>query len=182
MRNLLLALAFVAAAGPVCADQKDPQLARLFNQLAAVRTMPEAVDLETQITALWLKSGSDTVDVLMARAASAVEAQDLATAKKLLDSVVEMKPDYAEVWFRRAELFAAMDSQDEAAADLARALELEPRHFKALALAGRIADGAGDKRAALDAYRRAVALNPMMEAIARRAGQLTIELERKPPT
>ena len=163
------------------ADQSDQRLERLFHQLSAVRTAMEASDLESQITAIWLKSGSDTVDVLMARAQSAVEVQDLATAKKLLDAVVEMKPDYAEVWYRRAELLLAMDSQQEAASDLAKALELEPRHFKALAIAGRLAEAAGDKPAALAAYRRAVALNPMMEAIARRAGQLTFEVERKPP-
>jgi tetratricopeptide (TPR) repeat protein len=166
---------------PAAADQSDQRLDRLFRQLSAVRTAIEASDLESQITAIWLKSGSDTVDVLMTRAQSAVEAQDLANAKKLLDAVVDMKPDYAEVWYRRAELLLAMDSQQEAASDLAKALELEPRHFKALAVAGRLAEAAGDKPAALAAYRRAVALNPMMEAIARRAGQLTFEVERKPP-
>ena len=142
----------------------------------------EASDVEGQVTAIWLKSGSDTVDVLMTRAQSAVGAQDLANAKKLLDAVVDMKPDYAEVWYRRAELLLAMDSQQEAASDLAKALDLEPRHFKALAIAGRLAEAAGDKPAALAAYRQAVALNPMMEAIARRAGQLTNEIERRPPT
>ncbi len=182
MRTLLLAIAFAAAAVPASADQKDPQLNRLFNQLAAVRSLPEAVNLEAQITAIWTRSGSDTVDVLMARAEAAAEVQDLATAKRLLDAVIEMKPAFAEVWLRRAELFIAMDSLEEAAADLAQTLDLEPRHFKALALVGRLADQAGDKRAALDAYRRAIAINPMMEAIARRAGQLTIEVERKPPT
>jgi tetratricopeptide (TPR) repeat protein len=182
MRRLLIAFALVAVVGSAHADQRDPQLTRLFNQLATVRTLPEAADLEAQITAIWMRSGSDTVDVLMARAQTAVEVQDIATAKKLLDSVIEMKPAFAEVWFRRAELFIAMDSQEEAAADLAKTLELEKRHFKALVLVGRLADAAGDKRAALDAYRRAVAINPMLEAIARRAGQLAVEAERKPPT
>jgi len=167
---------------PAKADQSDPRLERLFHQLAAVRTAPEAADLESQIASIWTKSGSDTVDVLMSRAQTAVEVQDFAAAKKLLDAVVEMKPDYAEVWYRRAELLLAMDSQQEAASDLSKAIELEPRHFKALAAAGRLADAAGDKEAALAAYRKAVSLNPMMEAIARRAGQLTFEVERKPPT
>jgi len=177
----LLALLWTASA-PAVADQNDPRLERLFHQLAAVRTAPEASDIDAQITALWTKSGSDTVDVLMARAQLAVEVQDFAAAKKLLDSVVEMRPEYAEVWYRRAELLLLMDSQQEAASDLQKAIELEPRHYKALAAAGRIADTANDKAAALAAYRRAVILNPMMESVARRAGQLTFEVERKPPT
>jgi len=180
MRAIFTLLLAVALAVPTAADHTDPRLERLFKQLAGVRTAPEAADIERQITTLWTRSGSDTVDVLMARAQTAVDAQDFAAAKKLLDAVVEMRPGYAQVWFRRAELLALMDSQQEAAADLDKAIAIEPRHFNALSLSGRIADAAGDKRAALAAYRKAVALNPMMEAIARRAGQLAYEVEQKP--
>jgi tetratricopeptide (TPR) repeat protein len=183
MRPLLAALAIALfALSPARADQNDARLDRLFAQLAAVRTMPEALAIETKITEIWTTSTSDTVNVLMARAESAMAAQDFATAKKLLDSVAEMKPAYAQVWFRRAELLVAMDSQQEAAADLEKVLDLEPRHFRALAIIGQIAEAAGDKGAALAAYRRAVMLNPMLEAIARRAGQLTNDAaEKKPP-
>ena len=184
MRPLLAALAIATLAlFPARADQNDPRLDRLFAALSAVRTAPEAAELESQITAIWTKSGSDTVDVLMERAKLAVDGQDYATAKKLLDEIVEMRPTYAQARFRRAELLAAMDSQQEAAADLEKALEFEPRHFGALVLIGRIADAAGDKQAALAAYRRAVLLNPMLEAVARRAGQITNEtgVEKKPP-
>lgn len=176
----LLLAAFVAF--PAHADQNDRRLDRLFTQLSAIRTAPEANAIETEITKIWLESGSDTVDVLMTRAQVAFEAQDLATAKKLYDSVTEMRPDYSEVWYRRAELLLAMDSQQEAAADLSKAIELEPRHFKAYAVAGRLAETSGDRAAALDAYRRAVKLNPMLEGIARRAGQLTNEVVTRPPT
>jgi tetratricopeptide (TPR) repeat protein len=182
MRPLLAALAVATVAiFPAAADQNDPRLDRLFTELNAVRTLPEAADLEAKITEIWTRSGSETVDVLMARAESAIEAQDYATGKKLLDAVVEMKPAYAQVWFRRAELLMAMDSQQEAAADLEKTLDLEPRHFRALAIVGLIAETAGDKGAALAAYRRAVALNPMLESVARRAGQLTLETQKKPP-
>lgn len=182
MRTPLALLLAVIAAFPAHADQNDRRLAPLFNQLANVRTAPEAAAIEAQITKIWLESGSDTVDVLMTRAQVAFEAEDLATAKKLFDAVTEMQPDYAEVWYRRAELLLAMDSQQEAAADLSKALELEPRHFKAYAIVGRLADTNGDRAAALDAYRRAVKLNPMLEAIARRAGQLSNDVVTRPPT
>lgn len=181
MRKFLMCLALCLAAAPALADQTDQRLERLFTQLKAVRTAPEAATLEAQITQLWLKSGSDTVDVLMGRAGAAMEVQDIAAAKKLLDAVVDMKPDYAEVWYRRAELLLLMDSQQEALADLEKAIDLEPRHFRALHLIGRLAEAAGDKRAALEAYRKAASLNPMMEATARRANELGFELDRKPP-
>jgi len=182
MRIFLACFAWAAAfATPALADQTDKPLERLFNQLAAVRSGTEAAALEAQIESVWLKSGSDTIDVLMSRAEAAMAVQDIATAKKLLDAVVEMKPDYAEVWYRRAELLLQMDSQQEAEADLAKAIELEPRHYKALAIAGRLAEAAGNKAAALAAYSRAAQLNPMMEAVARRALQLQEEQKAKPP-
>lgn len=174
-----LAFALSIAAGPAFADQSDPRLDRLFQQLAKATTPPEAQGIERDIEMLWLKSGSDTVDVLMTRAQQSVEAQDAATAKKLLDAVTEMKPGYAEVWYQRASLLISMDSAQEAVPDLQKAIELEPRHFRALALAGKIAEDAGDKRAALATYRRAVAVNPQLEAIKRKISALAAAVEGK---
>jgi tetratricopeptide (TPR) repeat protein len=181
MRIIVAFLSFTLAFAvwPASADQSDPRLDRLFQQLARATTPPEAQGVEKEIQTLWLRSGSDTVDVLMARALASVEGQDAATAKKLYDAVTEMKPDYAEVWYQRGALLVAMDSAQEAVPDLQRAAELEPRHYQAFALVGRIAEGAGDKRAALASYRRAVAINPQLEAIKRKIAALAAELEGK---
>jgi tetratricopeptide (TPR) repeat protein len=174
-----LTFILLIVAGPAFADQSDPRLDRLFQQLAKATTPPEAQGVEREISTLWLRSGSDTVDVLMTRAQQSVEAQDAATAKKLLDAVTEMKPGYAEVWYQRAALLVAMDSPQEATPDLQKAIELEPRHFQALALAGKIAEDSGDKRTALATYRRAVAVNPQLEAIKRKISALAAEVEGK---
>lgn len=181
MRILILVWSLICGAAlPALADQRDPRLEQLFNQLASVRTAPEAQTIVAQIESIWRQSGSDTVDLLVARGASASEAQDLDTAMKIFDVVAEMRPRYAEIWFRRAELLVAMDSQQEAASDLAKAVALEPRHFQAHALLGRLADLSGNKALALAAFRKAVALNPTLENVAKRAGELAFEVERKP--
>lgn len=182
MRILVFLLVLIGFVTPSArADQSDPRLERLFNQLASVRTPPEADMIISQIDAIWSDSGSDTVDLLMSRAEGASEAQDFDTAMKLLDVVAEMKANFAEVWYRRAELFLQMDSQQEAAADLTKAVNLEPRQFRAHALLGRLADNAGNKAAALLAYRKAVALNPMLEAVNKRAGEISFQEKRQPP-
>ncbi len=181
MRILFLLLSLMCgAAVPASADQNDPRLERLFNQLSGVRTAPDSQTIIAQIDSIWQRSGSDTVDLLLARGASAREVDDADTAMKIFDVVAEMRPRFAEIWYQRAELLVAMDSQQEAASDLAMAISLEPRHFRALALLGRLADLSGNKAAALAAFRKAVAVNPMLEAAAKRAGELTFEVERKP--
>jgi tetratricopeptide (TPR) repeat protein len=164
---------FLLFAGSASADQKDPRLASLFNQLSKVRSPVEAGALTMQIAELWRASGSDTADLLMDRAAASIEQQDYDTALKLLNAVIQMKPEYAEVHYRRADLFLRMDSTEQAAADLARAVALEPRDFRAHALIGSIADDAGQFVAALAAYRRALDLNPTMDGVIKRANELS---------
>jgi tetratricopeptide (TPR) repeat protein len=177
----LLAAIFLTVTAPARADQSDPRLERLFNQLAAVRTPPEAAVLVAQIDAIWSQSGSDTVDLLLSRAAQSEAEQDFETAMKILDTLVEMRANYAEAWYRRATLLLQLDSQQEAAADLAKTVRLEPRHFRAHGLIGRIADLSGKSDAALLAYKRALMLNPMFEPVMKRAIELNIESKRRPP-
>lgn len=181
MRITLAFLVFtlMIAAAPARADQSDPLLDRLFLQLAKATTPPEAQGVEKEIHSLWLRSGSDTVDVLMTRSQLSLEGQDVVTAKKLLDAVTEMRPNYAEVWYQRGMLLVAMGSGQEALPDLLRAIDLEPRHYQALVLAGKIAEETGDKRTALDRYRKAVVINPQLEATKRKIAALAAELEGK---
>ena len=51
--------------------------------------------------------------------------------------------------------------------------------YQALTLAGKIAEDSGDKRTALASYRRAVAINPQLEAIKRKISALAAEIEGK---
>lgn len=174
MRIGIFLVSFFLLAGSAAADQKDPRLSGLLNQLSKVRSPVEAGVLTMQIGELWRASGSDTADLLMDRAAASVEQQDFDTGLKLLNAVVQMRPDFSEALFRRAELFLAMDSTEQAAADFARVVSLEPRDFRAHALIGKIADEAGQSAAALQAYRRALAINPSMDGVLRRANELAI--------
>jgi Flp pilus assembly protein TadD len=60
---------------------------------------------------------------------------------------------------------------------LQRTVTLNPRHFEALAeLAGKVEEY-GDKPAALRLYRKALALDPQMEGIARTVRALEHEVE-----
>ena len=181
MRTMIafLLLTSIGAAGPALADQADVRLDRLFQQLLRATTPPEAQGVEKEIQTFWLLSGSDTVNVLMTRAQQSLEAQDAVTAKRLFDTVAEMRPGYAEVWYQRGALMAVVGNAPAASSDLQKAIELEPRHYQALTLAGKIAEDSGDKRTALATYRRAVAINPQLEAIKRKISALAAEIEGK---
>src|SRR5437868_10383234 len=79
----------------------------LFSALAKAENDEEAKSIEEKIIGAFLSSGSATVDLLMTRAGAALEAGDSDTAKKLIASVTEIKPDYAEAWHQRGIMQAA---------------------------------------------------------------------------
>src|SRR3954471_20022960 len=82
----------------------------LFEALKAAPDADSAKLVEGRIWALWLASGSDTADLLMSRVKTAMDGKDTALAIRLLDAVVQLKPDYVEGWNRRATLrFAEKD-------------------------------------------------------------------------
>ena len=164
---------FLVSIGSAAADHRDPRLPTLFNQLAKARSSIEAGALTMQIAELWRASGSDTADLLMDRASASIEVQDFDTGLKLLNAVVQLKPGFAEVYYQRANVHLRLDSIEEAAADLAKAVAIEPRDFRAHALIGSIADDAGQFTVALAAYRRALSINPGMDGISRRAEELS---------
>src|ERR1700752_1084675 len=70
----------------------------LFGALKAAPDEASAKHVEARIWAIWMKTPSDTAALLMARAKTAVDAQKIEIAIKLLDSVIKLRPDYIEAW------------------------------------------------------------------------------------
>jgi tetratricopeptide (TPR) repeat protein len=137
----------------------------LFGALKVAPDAETAKAIEERIWALWFVSGSDTADLLMTRVKTAMEAKDLDLAVELLDSIVELKPDYVEAWNRRATIFFMKKDYGRALADIRQVLAREPRHFGALSGLGLIMQEFGDDKRALEMFRRALAVNPHLERI-----------------
>jgi tetratricopeptide (TPR) repeat protein len=141
----------------------ETSLDALFERLAKSTDADEAKGIVYLIERRWLRSGSDTADLLMSRALEAIQAKDLALGVELLDRVLDLQPKWAEAWNRRAVVFYMLDDPIAAIADLNRALALEPRHFGAWTGLGHILKASGNDRAALASYERALAVNPQLE-------------------
>jgi len=109
---------------------------------------------------------SDTAALLMMRAKAAMDAQQMDVALKLLDAVVKLRPDYVEGWNRRATLYYLQNDYAHSLEDIEQVLVREPRHFGALAGLGMIMQDLGDEKRALDAFRKALAVNPYLDKVA----------------
>jgi tetratricopeptide (TPR) repeat protein len=137
----------------------------LFGALKAAPDDETAKAVEQRIWALWMISRSDTANLLMTRVQKAIEEKDLDLALKLLDAIVQIKPDYVEAWNRRATIYYMKKDYGHSVADIREVLRLEPRHFGALTGLGLILQDIGDDKQALEVYRRALAVYPRLERI-----------------
>jgi tetratricopeptide (TPR) repeat protein len=149
----------------------------LFGALKAAPDETSAKHVEARIWAIWLQTPSDTVALLMARAKLAMDAQNSDVALKLLDSVVKLRPDYVEGWNRRATLYYLRNDYARSLQDIEQVLAREPRHFGALAGLGMIMQDLGDEKRALDAFRKALAVNPHLEKVPELVKTLTEKVE-----
>jgi tetratricopeptide (TPR) repeat protein len=137
----------------------------LFGALKAAPDEDSAKHVEARIWALWMQTPSDTAALLMMRAKAAMDAQQMDVALKLLDAVVKLRPDYVEGWNRRATLYYLQNDYAHSLADIEQVLVREPRHFGALAGLGMIMQDLGDEKRALDAFRKALAVNPHLDKV-----------------
>jgi tetratricopeptide (TPR) repeat protein len=187
MRSFWLVLALILAAAPQAGEalaqakpeaktapevakdaarpKKPATLDELFTRLAAAKDETEARGVANLIERRWARSGSDTADLLMSRAEEAMKAKEFPLSIELLDRVLTLRPEWAEAWHRRATAFFLLDDPVSAIADLNRVLSKEPRHFGAWAGLGHIYMSSGDKKQALAAYRKALAIHPYLDKL-----------------
>src|ERR1700758_711324 len=137
----------------------------LFGALKAAPDEASAKHVEARIWAIWMQTPSDTAALLMMRAKAAMDAQQIDVALKLLDSIVKLRPDWTEAWNRRATLYYLKNDYARSLADIQQVLAREPRHFGALAGLGMIMQDLGDDKRALEAFRKALAVNPHLEKV-----------------
>jgi tetratricopeptide (TPR) repeat protein len=149
----------------------------LFDALKAAPDEASAKHVEGRIWAIWLQTPSDTAALLMVRAKAAIDAEQPDVALKLLDAVIKLRPDYVEAWDRRATLYYMKNDYGRALADLEQVLIREPRHFGALAGVGMIMQELGEDKRALDAFRKALAIDPHLEKVPEVVKQLSEKVE-----
>lgn len=146
----------------------------------SVSSEDEWKPLQQKIQALWARSDSAAETLLLSRATKAMEDGDEDKAMEFLDDLVRLAPDFAEGWNRRATLHFMREEYGASVADIARTLELEPRHFGAMAGLGIILDRLDRDEEALRVFRRALKIHPHLEGAKDAVERLEPEVEGRP--
>ncbi len=159
------------------AATRNKFLDELFQRLGKSADEDEAKGIAGAIERVWLRSGSDTADLLMNRAMTAFQTKDYPLATELLDKVVVLDPEWAEAWNKRATVKYFTDDYAGAMADIGEVLKLEPRHFGALSGMGFILQRTGLERRALEVFRKTLEIYPKLDDVRKIVDKISIEIE-----
>ena len=97
---------------------------------------------------------------LIQRSQILLEAGEMAQAEAALTELINDQPDFAEAWNRRAVLYYTLGQYKKAIADCERVIKLNPVHFGALHGLGLCYAAIADYRAAIQAFRKALEIQP----------------------
>lgn len=165
---------------PRLPKDRRSQLEGLFAALKVAPDERSAKMIADRLDQIFGDSGSATADLMMIRVNAAVEAKQYDLALSLLDQTIALEPDYIGALSRRATILYMRDEYAGAMLDIREVLAREPRHFAMLYGLALIFRELGDEKRALDAVRRARAVNPRLEGAEEMERQLALKVEGRP--
>ena len=170
MRSLLLIFCVLAApsaasaevcdiaSSPVTAEERAP----LFDNLKIARTESEGQAQALLIWKLWHIAPDTKAQELLDLGKRRINEADYSGAEQALSDLIEYCPEYAEGWNQRAFAKFLAGDLDGSLEDLDRTMELEPKHFAALAGRGLTLLRQGRPVLAHRAIREAMAIHPWL--------------------
>jgi tetratricopeptide (TPR) repeat protein len=173
-------MATVPLATAALADQNDPRLDDLFDELRTVTSPNVARSVESEIWSIWLEVDHRETRRALVRGVRAMQLGWLAQAETAFNRAIHLSPDFAEAWNKRATVRFLAGRLSASVTDIQATLALEPRHFGALSGLGMIYDRLDEPEAALRSYEAALAINPHMEATRNRVEALRERLAGAP--
>jgi predicted Zn-dependent protease len=134
-------------------------LDQLFRRLAWCASA-EAAETEDRIWDVWMDHPHRGAAAALEAATRDIAARRYDIAETRLTLLLRDAPGFAEAWHKRAALYYLLGRDDECLRDIARTLDLEPRHFAAMLHFAEILLGAGAPDEARFTVRAALSLHP----------------------
>jgi tetratricopeptide (TPR) repeat protein len=136
---------------------------QLFRQLKQARSEQEGRAAEDQIWLFWTRGPDEESTKQVAAILAARRAYDNEKALRIAEALVARRPDYAEGWNQKATMLFEKEDYDGSLDAIQHVLELEPKHFGALAGKAVILMRQGRMALAQEALRIAVEIHPFLK-------------------
>jgi tetratricopeptide (TPR) repeat protein len=148
----------LAAAGRM--DDAPALVAALRDPDALVRAIAEQA-----LWAVWSRSGDERIDDLFRRGVSEMNDERFSEAIATFTRVIQLRPDFAEGWNKRATVYYLAGEYRHSLADCDEVIRRNPQHFGALSGYGQIYLQLDEPDKALEYFRRALAVNPNLDGV-----------------
>ena len=135
--------------------------------------------VEQALWRIWARSGDPEVDRLYQAGIQQMDAGDLQQSIVTFTRIIELKPDFAEGWNKRATLYFLVGDLRKSLADCDEVMKRNPYHFGALAGYALIYIRLEYYDRALEYSRRALDVNPNMDGVRRNIELLERLLEQR---
>lgn len=162
-RFLFLVLIYLLSSTSSFANDRDVRLNQLFNELKVNKAKVAAI-VEQEIWSLW--STHPTDEKLTARLEEGsmfVRNQQPNRARDIFTEVIKLDENWAEAWNKRATVLYMLGEYQKSQEDIDKVLELEPRHFGALAGQGMVNIKLKNYEKAIRSYEEAQEIYPSMK-------------------
>ena len=124
-----------------------------------------AATAEAILWRTWCRSGDSEVDRIFRAGIEAMQRKQLDQAETLFTRVIDLAPDFAEGWNKRATVRYLMKNFAGSIADCQETLARNPNHFGACSGQGLCHMSLGQYREAATCFRRALEIHPHLAAV-----------------
>ena len=161
---LILFYFFILNSSTVHANVINEQLNKLFSDLK-ISSESSSFLIEQKIWKLWSTHPNDEkLTSLLAEGSAAVNNNQLTEAINIFTTVIELDPNWAEAWNKRATVFYLVGQFQKSQDDIDKVLNLEKRHFGALAGQGLVNIQLKNFEKAIKSYQKALEIYPSMRS------------------
>ena len=145
-------------------NDTSTELDNLFEKLKKINNPESAKKIEKKIWNLWTTHPTDkSLTDLLAKGSEYMFQNQLTSAHNVFSKVIELDPDWAEGWNKRATVLYLMGNYELSQKDIDIVLSLEKRHFGALSGQGLVQTALQNFQKAIDSYVEAHKIYPAME-------------------
>jgi tetratricopeptide (TPR) repeat protein len=145
-------------------EDRDNQLNRLFNELK-INNLALVYGTEQKIWEIWSNHPTDeklTQELL--KGSNLMQGDTISESIKIFSKLIELDPNWAEAWNKRATALYLIGDYEGSQKDIDKVLELEERHFGALAGQGLVNIKLENYEKAIESYERAQEIYPAMQS------------------
>lgn len=121
---------------------------------------------ESALWHIWARSGNAAVDNMLNEGKSHLKNEAYEEAVERFTEVIEAAPEFAEGYNQRAIAYFLMEEWSKSIRDCKRTVALNPNHFGAFAGMGHVYVRLGKIEEAIDAYKKALIINPNLISVA----------------